>query len=147
MGAPVAMNVLMVVALVLTLPSAVSAVVPRPMPLAGLPRFHVHGDEGGRARVFRTLPHPLAPVAPPAPARIRSPAMPDSEEYFIGDELPATAANAQRYVALAHRAMRTCLDRDAAASRYGAAVSALHVQRYRVAMASSRDVVDDCAGH
>jgi hypothetical protein len=63
---------------------------------------------------------------------------------MIPDEAPATAANAQRYVALAHRAMASCSASTAAAAEYRGALAALDAKRYRVAMADSRNIVDDC---
>jgi hypothetical protein len=69
---------------------------------------------------------------------------PGPRYYVIGDEAPATAANAQRYVGLAHNAMASCQDLKAATTEYRTALSALSTKQYRVAMADSRNIVDDC---
>jgi hypothetical protein len=78
---------------------------------------------------------------------IRAPAFPGPRYYIIPDELPATSANAQRYVALAHRAMASCPALKAATAEYRGALSALSAKQYRVAMADSRNIVDDCTAH
>jgi hypothetical protein len=85
-----------------------------------------------------------APIVPVARPQNLSPFFPGPTYYVIGDELPATPANAERYVALAGRAMARCAGSDAAAADYRGAVSALRTKQYRVAMAASRNAVDDC---
>jgi hypothetical protein len=43
--------------------------------------------------------------------------------------------------------MASCADMPAAAAQYHGALTALGAKRYRVAMAASRNIVDDCTGH
>jgi hypothetical protein len=87
-----------------------------------------------------------APLPPEGPAIPRS-AFPGPRYDVIPDELPATPANAAKYVGLAHRALATCAAAKTAAKEYAGAVSALSAKHYRHAMAASRNIVDDCAGH
>ena len=72
---------------------------------------------------------------------------PGPRYHIIGYELPATSANAQRYVTLAHRAMAGCPTLPVAAADYRDALGALNGKRYRVAMADARNIVDECAQH
>jgi hypothetical protein len=72
---------------------------------------------------------------------------PGPRYYINTDELPATEVNAQKYVDLAHRAMANCAAPKSAAAEYRGALSALSAKQYRVAMAASRNIVDDCTGH
>ena len=87
---------------------------------------------------------PAAPILPVAHAPMVAHAFPGPRYYIITDELPATPANAQRYVVLAHRAMASCAALKTAAAEYRGALSALSAKQYRVAMADSRNIVDDC---
>jgi hypothetical protein len=43
--------------------------------------------------------------------------------------------------------MTNCVAAATAATEYRGALSALSAKRYRVAMADSRNIVDDCTGH
>ena len=81
---------------------------------------------------------------PPPLHRTHAP-FPGPRHYIYLDELPATPANAQKYVTLAHRAMATCGNVPAATAEYRGALAALHAKQYRNAMATSRNIVDDCA--
>ena len=107
--------------------------------------YDVRGYGRAHAGAFRQLHQPAPPAAPVPNAPVVAPAFPGPLYFVIPDELPATPANAQRYVALAHRAMVSCVAEKTAATEYRGALSALDAKRYRVAMAASRNVVDDCA--
>lgn len=115
---------------------------------AAIEQYNAHEYERARASALEAITQSAAPAAPAAPvahAPIAAPAFPGPRYYIIPDELPATQANAQRYVASAHRAMANCGAPTAAAAQYRGALSALRAKRYRVAMAASRNIVDDCA--
>jgi hypothetical protein len=117
---------------------------------AAIQLYNAHEYERARASALTAIIQaaaPAAPVAPVAHAPIVSPAFPGPRYYIIADELPATSANAQRYVALAHRAMASCPALKAATAEYRGALSALSAKQYRVAMADSRNIVDDCTAH
>jgi hypothetical protein len=114
---------------------------------AALRLYRAHEYEQARATALRAMFQSGAAAAPAAPvgqAPIASPDFPGPRYYVIPDELPATPDNAQRYVALAHRAMATCASPTTAAAEYRGALSALSAKQYRVAMADSRNIVDDC---
>lgn len=114
---------------------------------AAIQQYNAHQFERARASALAAMSQAAAPPAyvPQAnPPNIR-PAFPGPRYYIIPDEVPATQANAEKYVDLAHRAMANCRNPDAAATEYLGAVSALSAKQYRVAMASSRNIVDDCA--
>jgi hypothetical protein len=89
---------------------------------------------------------PAEPFSPMAHAPIAGPTFPGPRYYIIPEEAPATADNAQRYVVLAHRAMASCAALKTADTEYRGALSALSAKQYRVAMADSRNIVDDCTG-
>lgn len=115
---------------------------------AAIQQYNAHEYERARASALMAISQsalPPAPGVPPAHAPIVAPAFPGPRYYMIPDEVPATAANAQRYVGLAHRAMANCVALKAAAAEYRGALSALSAKQYRVAMADSRNIVDDCA--
>jgi hypothetical protein len=116
---------------------------------AAIQQFNAHEYERARASALMAISQSAAPaaLAPAAPAPIIAPAFPGPRYYVIPDEVPATPANAQRYVGLAHRAMASCVAPKAAAAEYRGALSALSAKQYRVAMATSRNIVDDCTGH
>jgi hypothetical protein len=113
---------------------------------AALEQYNAHEFEQARASALMAISRSAAPPAAFAPARapLASPAFPGPNYFIIPDELPATPANAQRYVALAHRAMASC-PLPIAAADFRGAVSALKAKQYRAAMADSRNTVDDCA--
>ena len=114
---------------------------------AAVEQYNAHEYERARASALAAISASVAPAAPAVPAvqaRIAAPAFPGPRYYIIPDELPATAANAQRYIVLAHRAMASCPALKTAAAEYHGALSALSAKRYSVAMADSRNVVDDC---
>jgi hypothetical protein len=114
---------------------------------AAIQEFHAHQFDRARASALAAMSQaaaPAAPVAPAAHARFMSPPFPGPRYYIIPDELPATAANAERYVAQAHRAMASCVAPETAAAEYRGALSALNAKQYSVAMADSRNIVDDC---
>jgi hypothetical protein len=114
-----------------------------------LAEYNAHEYEAARASALTALSQAAAPPAagaPPARAPIAAPAFPGPRYYLIPDELPANAANAQRYVDLAHRAMSSCPAAKIAAAEYSGALAALSAKQYRIAMADSRNIVDDCAG-
>jgi hypothetical protein len=114
---------------------------------AAIQQFNAHQFERARASALQAMSQaaaPAAPLTPAAHARFNSPDFPGPRYYVIPDELPPTAANAERYVAQAHRAMASCLAPETAATDYRGAVSALNAKEYRVAMADSRNIVDDC---
>jgi hypothetical protein len=116
---------------------------------AAIEQYNAHQYDRARASALMAISQSAAPapyVAPPQ-APIVAPAFPGPRYYVIPDEAPATSANAQRYVALAHRAMASCVALKAAAAEYRGALSALSAKQYRVAMADSRNIVDDCTGH
>jgi hypothetical protein len=116
---------------------------------AAIQQYNAHQFERARASALMAISQSAAPgaaFAPVAHAPIASPDFPGSRYYIIPDEPPATAANAQRYVVLAHRAMASCPALKAAAAEYRGALSALGAKQYRVAMADSRNIVDDCTG-
>jgi hypothetical protein len=115
---------------------------------AAIQLYNAHEYERARATALTAIIQsaaPPAPVAPVAHAPIEAHAFPGPRYYISPDELPATPDNAQRYVALAHRAMANCPALKAAAEEYRGALSALSAKEYRVAMADSRNIVDDCA--
>jgi hypothetical protein len=117
---------------------------------AAIQQFNAHQFERARASALTALSQagaPPAPIAPLAHAPFVGPPFPGPRYYIIPDEPPVTAANAQRYVALAHRAMASCVALKAAAGEYRGALSALSAKQYSVAMADSRNIVDDCTGH
>jgi hypothetical protein len=114
---------------------------------AAIQLFNAHEYERARSTALTAIFQsgaPAPPLAPAARAPIVSRAFPGPRYYIIPDELPATPANAQRYVALAHSAMASCTALKAAAAEYRGALSALSAKQYRVAMADSRNIVDDC---
>ena len=112
---------------------------------AAVEQYGAHEYERARASALTAISRSASqPASVPAQARIGGPAFPGPRYFIIPDELPATPVNAQRYVALAHRAMASCLAPNAAAAEYRAARSALSAKDYRVAMADSRNIVDDC---
>jgi hypothetical protein len=116
---------------------------------AAIEQYRAHEYDRARASALTAIIQsgaPRVPYAPRAHAPITVP-LPGPRYYVIPDELPATAANAQRYVDLAHRAMTNCVAAATAATEYRGALSALSAKRYRVAMADSRNIVDDCTGH
>jgi hypothetical protein len=116
---------------------------------AAIEQYNAHQYGRARASALTAISQSLAP-APPAPAArapFVAPAFPGPRYYIIPDELPATSANAQRYVALAHRAMASCVALKAATAEYRGALFALSAKQYRVAMVDSRNIVDDCTGH
>jgi hypothetical protein len=116
---------------------------------AAIEQFRAHEFSRARASALTAISQSLAPaplVAPILHAPVTEP-FPGPRYYVIPDELPATAANAQRYVDLAHRAMASCAAPKSAATEYSGALSALDAKQYRVAMATSRNIVDDCTGH
>jgi hypothetical protein len=109
--------------------------------------YRSHQFEQARATALRAMFQsgaPATPVGPVGQARLETPDFPGPRYYVIPDELPATPDNAQQYVALAHRAMASCAAPTAAAADYRGALSALSAKQYRVAMADSRNIVDDC---
>jgi hypothetical protein len=117
---------------------------------AAIQQFNAHQFERARASALTAIGQSAAPGMPFAPvprAPNVQPAFPGPRYYVIPDELPATPANAQRYVDLAHRAMESCKNLTAATAEYRGALSALGAKQYRVAMAASRNIVDDCTGH
>jgi hypothetical protein len=113
---------------------------------AAIQQYNAHEYERARASALTAISQSLVPAAPApvAHAPIVSPPFPGPRYYIIPDELPATAANAQKYVALAHRAMASCSASKAADVEYRGALTALSAKQYRVAMADSRNIVDDC---
>jgi hypothetical protein len=112
---------------------------------AAVEQYSAHEYERSRASALTAISRSASPAASLiAHARIGARAFPGPDYFIIPDELPATPANAQRYVALAHRAMASCLAPNVAAAEYRAARSALSAKDYRVAMADSRNIVDDC---
>jgi len=114
---------------------------------AALQLYRSHQYEQARASALRAIFQsgaPAAPVAPVGHAPMIYPDFPGPRYYVIPEELPATPDNAQRYVAQAHRAMASCVAPAAAAADYRGALSALSAKQYRVAMADSRNIVDDC---
>jgi hypothetical protein len=116
---------------------------------AAIEQLRAHQYERARASALAAIIQsaaPPPPVAPVAHAPIAAPAFPGPRYYMIPDELPSTQANAQRYVALAHRAMASCSASKTAAAEYRGALAALGAKQYRVAMADSRNIVDDCVG-
>jgi len=115
---------------------------------AAIEQYNAHDYERARASALTAIGQAAAPRVPFAPARapIAAPAFPGPRYYVIPDETPATAANAQRYVTLAHRAMASCVAPKTAAAEYREALSALDAKQYRIAMAASKNIVDDCAG-
>ena len=116
---------------------------------AAIEQYKAHEYSQARASALTAISQSLAPPPALAPVR-RAPIgvpFPGPRYYIIPDELPATAANARRYVDLAHRAMASCAAPTSAATEYRSALSALDNKRYRIAMAASRNIVDDCTGH
>jgi hypothetical protein len=114
---------------------------------AAIQQYNAHEYERARASALTAISQSAAPpalVAPGAHAPLVSPAFPGPRYYIIPDEVPATPANAQRYVALAHRAMASCPTLKSVATEYRSALTALSAKQYRVAMADSRNIVDDC---
>jgi hypothetical protein len=139
---------LIAVLLALIACAGASAADSRPVPFRRppYPQAHIFRPHRDPLSPFGVLPVPPAPVVTAAPVPYVAPAFPGPAYYLIPDELPATAENAQEYVALAHRAMAHCHALTTASADYRGAVSALDAKRYRVAMAASRNVVDDCTG-
>jgi hypothetical protein len=115
---------------------------------AAMQQYDAHEYERARASAVTAIGQAGAPAAPgsaAAPTQISLPSFPGPRSYVIPDELPATASNAQSYVALARRAMERCLDVKAADAEYRGARSALDAKQYRIAMADARNIVDDCS--
>ena len=115
---------------------------------AAIQQYNAHQFAQARASALTAMSQAAAPppaYAPPPRAPNMHPAFPGARYYIIPDEVPATQANAQKYVDLAHKAMSNCRNPDAAATEYRGALAALSAKQYRVAMASSRNIVDDCA--
>lgn len=115
---------------------------------AALAQYSAREYEQARASALAAMMQAAAPPAPaaaPPHAPFVAPAFPGPRYYLIPDELPATAANAQKYVVLAHRAMAGCAAPKTADLDYRAALAALNAKQYRIAMADSRNIVDDCA--
>jgi len=116
---------------------------------AAIEQYNAHEYDRARASALTAIIQSGAPPAFRAP-RVHAPIsvpLPGPRYYIIPDELPATAANAQRYVDLAHRAMANCVAEKAAATEYRGALSALNAKQYRAVMADSRNIVDDCTGN
>jgi hypothetical protein len=115
---------------------------------AAIQQYRAHEYEQARASALSALSQAAAPpsVAPVAHPPVVAPGFPGPRYYMIPDEVPATAANAQKYVVLAHRAMAGCVAPKAAEAEYRGALAALGAKQYRIAMADSRNIVDDCAG-
>jgi hypothetical protein len=116
---------------------------------AAIELYKAHEYSQARASALTAISQSLAPAPLSAPithAPLAVP-FPGPRYYIIPDELPATAANAQKYLDSAHRAMANCVAPRDAAAEYRGAVSALTAKRYRAAMAASRNIVDDCTGH
>jgi hypothetical protein len=116
---------------------------------AAIQLYKAHEYSQARASALTAITQSLAP-APPLTTTHHAPIavpFPGPRYYIIPDELPGTAANAQKYVDLAHRAMGSCAAPKIAATEYRGALSALNAKQYRVAMAASRNIVDDCTGH
>ena len=116
---------------------------------AAIQQYNAHQYERARASALTAISQSSAPVSSSAPAAhnlIPQPAFPGPRYYIIPDEVPATAANASKYLASAHRAMANCPASKTVAAEYREAVSALSAKNYRAAMAQSRNAVDDCAG-
>ena len=115
---------------------------------AAIELYRAHEYEQARASALAAISQAAAPAVPVAPvphAPIVAPAFPGPRYYMIPDEVPATPANAERYVALAHRAMADCPALKVADAEYRGALAALSAKQYRIAMAQSRNIVDDCA--
>lgn len=115
---------------------------------AAIAQYNAHEYEQARASALMALSQAAAPpalVAPVPHAPILAPAFPGPRYYMIPDEVPATAANAQRYVDRAHRAMANCAALKTADLEYHGALAALGAKQYRIAMAQARNIVDDCA--
>ena len=116
---------------------------------AAIQQYNAHEYSRARASALTAISLSAAPPVPRAP-RAHTPIsvpLPGPRYYVIPDEVPATPANAQRYVELAHRAMANCVAEKAAATEYQGALSALNAKHYRAAMAASRNIVDDCTGN
>jgi hypothetical protein len=113
---------------------------------AAIAQYRAHDFARARASALMAISESATPpVAPTAPRpAFMAPAAPLPSTYLLADELPATQANAEKYVALAHRAMAGC-DLKSAAADYRGAVAALGKKRYRAAMAAARNTVDDCS--
>lgn len=114
---------------------------------AAIEQYNAHQYERARASALMAISQSAAPapIAPVRHAPIVGPAFPGPRYVILPDEA-ATPADARRYVALAHRAMANCVAVKAAAAEYRGAVSALSAKQYRVAVADSRNIVDDCTG-
>jgi hypothetical protein len=115
---------------------------------AAIQLFNAHEFQRARSTALTAISQAGAPapaLAPVERAPIVAPAFPGPRYYIIPDELPATPANAQRYVALAQRALANCPALTTAAAEYRGALTALNAKAYRVAMADSRNIVDDCS--
>ena len=115
---------------------------------AAIEQYNAHQYDRARASALTAISQSMAPHAlvAPVPRAAVAPPFPGPRYYIIPYELPATSANASKYVVFAHRAMASCRAPQAAAEEYRGAVAALSAKNYRVAMADSRDVVDDCTG-
>jgi hypothetical protein len=113
---------------------------------AALEQYNAHQYEQARLSALSAIRASAAPPAFAAHAPAIRPTFPGPHYFIIPDALPATPANAQRYVTLAHRAMSSCTAPRAAAD-YRGALSALNAKAYRVAMADARNIVDDCTSH
>ena len=115
---------------------------------AAIEQYRAHQYDRARASALMAISQSAAPPMPVTPARapIVAPAFPGPRYYIIPDEVPATADNAQRYVDLAHRAMANCAALATATAEYrGGSRRTGRGKQYRVAMAASRNIVDDCA--
>jgi len=117
---------------------------------AAIQQYNAHDYERARASALTALSESAVPPAPAAHAPVITLAPPGRAYYIIAGQPSANQSNAERYVALAQRAMAGCGAVKAAvpaavAAEYRGAVAALSAKRYRVAMAASRNIVDDCA--
>ena len=112
---------------------------------AAVEQYNAHQYEQARSSALTAIQQSAMPTAPLAHAPLAVPAAAAPNYFIIPDELPATPANAQRYVTLAHRALAKCTAPKAGVE-YRGAVSALGAKHYRVAMADARNIVDDCSG-
>ena len=115
---------------------------------AAVEQYNAHQYERARASALMAISQSAAPpmiAAPVSRAPIAAPAFPGPRYYIVPDEVPATLANAKKYVALAHRALSNCATSQVATEDYQRALSALNAKQFRAAMAASRNLVDDCS--
>lgn len=118
---------------------------------AAIQQYHAGEYERARASALTAIGQSAVPVAPAAGSAIISRTLRVPAYYMIPDELSANQTNAERYVMLAHRAMgRSCGPVNGSApsavvAEYRGAIAALGAKQYRMAMADSRNIVDDCA--